>query len=107
LKHPDYKVRREAVKQLGQSSNPEAAEFLIRALHDPTVAVKRQAIRGLGKLKDPRGIQALITMLDNPVCTVHRPAYEELIRFGDEAVPALIQALYDERDGIRRLAAYC
>lgn len=104
---PDYKVRREAVKQLGQSRNPEAVPYLIQALQDKTIAVKRLAIRGLGKLKDTQAIQPLITMLDDPNCNVHRPAYEELIRFGRKAVPDLVQALRHDSERIRCAAAYC
>lgn len=107
LIHPDYAVRRDAVRRLGQSRNGEAVVPLIQALSDKTVAVKRQAIRGLGKLKDPRAIPALIMLLDDPVCNVHRPAYEELIRFGEAAVPHLIQALQAPQTRIRMTAAMC
>lgn len=108
LKNPDYKIRSEAVRQLSKSRNPEAVEYLIQALNDKTVAVKRLAIRGLGKLKDTRTIEPLIPMMDASVCNVHRPAYQELIRFGDAAVPALIDALrHHKSDEVRRMAAYC
>ena len=107
LNSPDYRVRRDAVKHLTKSRNPDVVPYLVQALQDKTVDVKRQAVRGLGKLKDRRGIQPLIAMLDDPACNVHRPAQEELVRFGKKALPALIDALHHNNERIRMTAAIC
>lgn len=105
LGHPDYKVRQEAVRQLQKTRNPEAVPLLIDALQDTTVGVRRLAIRALGRFKDPRAIRPLIGQLAHPACHVHKTAHEELARIGDAAVPALVAALADPEQRIRRGAA--
>ncbi|HEX3050763.1 MAG TPA: HEAT repeat domain-containing protein [Aggregatilineaceae bacterium] len=107
LKASHYKVRSAAVRELGKSRNPDAVEPLIAALKDKTITVRFLALRGLGKLKDPRAIEPMIPFLNHKTCRVHRAAYEELIRFGEKAVPALIGALEHSDPYIRCGAVFC
>jgi len=93
LDHDDYRVRREAIKQLAKTRNPDAVPYLIPQLNDKTVNVRLNAIRALGKLHDERAIAPLIDQLAHDSCKVHGAAYDEVLKFGAAAIPALIEAL--------------
>jgi HEAT repeat protein len=96
LDSPDYKIRRNAARDLGKSGDMRAVPLLTRMLADKTISVKTSAVKALGRLHDSRAIQTLIGMLADSHCHVHRPAHEALRSFGIEAVPALCAALDNE-----------
>lgn len=93
LAHDDYRVRREAIKQLAKTRNPDAVPYLIAQLRDKTVNVRLDVIRACGKFNDPRVIAPLIDQLAHESCKIHGAAYDEVLKLGAAAIPALIEAL--------------
>jgi HEAT repeat protein len=107
LTSPDPRARREAVKGLRQSGNPQAFPHLLAALQDPTVGVLIHAIRGLEALGDPRAIPHLINRLDRASCDVCDEVGEALVSFGEQAIPALMEALSHPHARVRAIAVAC
>ena len=108
LQDPDYKVRREAVKGLRQTRNPDAYPYLVAALKDTTIAVIYHAIRGLEELGDPRSIPELLKMLGRKSsCDVCDEVGAALVAFGEVAVPALIETLKSPSARARAVVATC
>ena len=54
-----------------------------------------EAVRGLAGAGDPACIPILISALENDQWQVRSEAYDALVRLGDQAVPALLEALGD------------
>jgi HEAT repeat protein len=54
-----------------------------------------EAVRGLADAGDPACIPILISALENDQWQVRSEAYDALVRLGNQAVPALIEALGD------------
>jgi HEAT repeat protein len=104
LTSDDYKVRRDAVKGLRQSRNPDAYPHLIAALDDPAVSVLIHAIRGLETLGDRRAIPALLAKLGGSSCDVCDEIGAALVSFGDDAVPHLLEALNAPHPRVRAIA---
>lgn len=107
LQHSDYKIRREAVKNLGKTRNPDAYAYLISALSDLQVSVVIQAIRGIELLADTRAIPVLLAKLGGSSCDVCDEIGSTLTMFGAAAVPALLEALNAEHPRVRAIAATC
>lgn len=104
LTSEDYKVRRDAVKGLRQSRNPDAYPHLIAALDDPAVSVLIHAIRGLEALGDRRAIPALLAKLGGSSCDVCDEIGAALVSFGEDAVPHLLDALNAPHPRVRAIA---
>jgi HEAT repeat protein len=105
LKNSDYKVRREAVKALRRSRNPDAFPHLAAALDDPAVSVVMHAIRGLEELGDLRAVPVLLGKLGGSSCDVCDEIGAALVSFREDAVPDLIVALEAEHPRTRAIAA--
>lgn len=91
LKAPDWKVRAEAARVLGQKKHRPAVELLIERLqNDRTETVKSRAAVALGNIRDARAIEPL--MQAGSV----KHALNQVTKFGDEAVPALKARLNDK-----------
>lgn len=104
LTSDDYKTRRDAVKGLRQSRNPDAYPYLIAALDDPAVSVLIHAIRGLEALGDRRVISALLAKLGGSSCDVCDEIGATLVSFGEDAVPYLLDALNAPHPRVRAIA---
>ncbi len=107
LTNPDIKIRREAVKGLRQSKNPDAFPYFIASLKDEAVSVLIHAIRGLDELGDPRAIPALIQRLDRASCDVCDEVGTALVSFGDEAISYLLDALTASHPRVRAVSISC
>jgi hypothetical protein len=55
----DFRVRLEAVLELGKSADPEALDPLVRALDDPNASVRTAAAAALEELGEPAAVPAL------------------------------------------------
>jgi HEAT repeat protein len=106
LTSPDYRVRRNAARDLGYLGDRGALDALVVALKDKTVTVRSRAIVALRRIADPRAIEPLVHQITDPRCHIHRPAYEALLSFGAAALPALLQALQDSNAKLRAVAAH-
>jgi HEAT repeat protein len=107
LSDPDLDVRWQAAEALGQIGDPQAAQALVAALRDPAEAVRRSAVHALVKLPGI-DVRASLTELirGQESGPVRATALEVLAEMGDrDAVPALIDALRDPHEEVRKLAA--
>jgi HEAT repeat protein len=105
LKSPDPHIRRYAVFMLGSEQDPENIGTLIAALGDPDKGVRAQAAVSLGETGIPAE-ETLIRLMDNHDWKIRYRAAEALGMIpGERAVPALVDALEDEKDHVRYMAA--
>jgi HEAT repeat protein len=79
---------------------------IVDALSDPDDAVRCVAALALGQLQATSAIPSLMLLLTDPSGWVRGAAADALALMGEAAVPALGEALYDPRDGVRVRAAY-
>ncbi len=130
LGDPDWVVRREAVVTLGEMADARCVEPIVRALRDGDWQVREAAveaiaevgppavdlllryirdwesrkyvIQALGKVNDERVLAPLMSMLHND--EFKDDATRALIELGKPAVPALIVALSDKDEFVRKQA---
>lgn len=70
-----------------------------KILHQPVA--RRYAIQALGKIGGDRAIDTLVYCLNDKYYYVREYAVNELTRFGDKAVPRLLDALKSQDDALR------
>ncbi len=130
LGDPDWVVRREAVVTLGEMADERCVEPIVRALRDgdwqvreaaveaiaevgpPAVELlirymrdwesRKYVIRALGKVNDERVLAPLMSMLHND--EFKDDATRALVELGTPAVPALMAALSDKEEFVRKQA---
>lgn len=105
LVHEDEDVRWWSVRTLAGLPHPEAEHNLVRMLRDRAVSVRQCAALGLRKRPSPLAVEALIECLEDPDPLLRRLCGDALIAVGAEAVPALIEALADDPQKVKREAA--
>jgi HEAT repeat protein len=62
----DMEDRLTAAAILGESAHPEAAQLLLRLMHDKVVSIRHAAIRAAGSLNDPGLLHAVLAACDTP-----------------------------------------
>lgn len=102
LKDEDENVRVMAVKILGRIKDTSTVELLIAALKDEDEDVRYEAAAALENIKDARAVKPLIIALEDEDNNVSKRASQALSGIG---IPALITALGDKDEGIRRKIA--
>ncbi len=107
---PDPRVRKDAIRELGQRlvfrETAAAIAPLIEALFDEDPEIRLQAAKSLRYAKDPRTVTSLNACLLDVSPDVRQEAVEGLRRRKDpRTVDPLIHALQDESPGVRRAAA--
>lgn len=85
-------VRETAAYTLGVFGSPIAASELIAALRDPVPSVRLQAAKALGRVGDPQAVPALIGALRGADEQMGSQIFNSLVRLGQLAVPALVEA---------------
>lgn len=83
-----------------------AMPALLEALSDGDESVRCVAALALGQLKAVSAIPSLILLLADQSGWVRGAAADGLAMIGEPAIPALGDALQDEREGVRVRAAY-
>ena len=99
LRDGDWQVREAAVEAIAEVG-PPAVELLIRYMRD--WESRKYVIRALGKINDERVLAPLISMLHND--EFKDDATRALVELGKPAVPALIAALSDKEEFVRKQA---
>lgn len=79
---------------------------VVNGLTDPDESVRCLAALALGKLKAADAVPALTPLLADSSGWVRGAAADGLAMIGEPAVPALGEALHDDREGVRVRAAY-
>ena len=88
-----------AVRTLALIGSTQAAPLLVEKLADRDAAVQCAASLGLGKLRFAAAVPELIGRLADPNGWVRDCASDALAMIGEAAVPALVEAMRDPRDG--------
>ena len=81
LHDPDWRIRCNAVENLGELGEDAPLESLLAALNDPHISVRRAALASLGKLGARTPMDVLLNCLAQPnlVYTVRRTIQEHKI----------------------------
>jgi HEAT repeat protein len=103
LSDADFKVRAEAVRELGDTRNPEAVTYLLPLMNDKTVTVRGKVAQQLKKFvgKDPRALPALIRIAGEPSHGVHKWVWDFLLKQGKTIVPTIVEMLSDPDENVR------
>jgi HEAT repeat protein len=112
---------RDRLQQLANESSESRAvviDALIRILEDPNLREEfvtahrwTTAVYVLGELRAIEGIEQLVKSLDHTgengiISSIHyRPVTSAIAKIGEPAIPRLIEALSDEKEGTRHHAA--
>lgn len=88
------------------NARPLALPVIVDALCDEDEALRCAAALALGQLQATSAIPSLVLHLADANGWVRSAAADALALLGEAAVPALCQALQDEREGVRVRAAY-
>jgi HEAT repeat protein len=104
LGHPDEEIRRLAVERLSLLPAEDAVPHLVERLGDPSWRVRKAAVERLTAQDDAScAVRALVAALgdgENP--GRRNAALEALTRFGDSAVPALLEASHEPDVDVRK-----
>lgn len=89
-----------------EDSRAQITPVLLNALNDDEDAIRCVAALGLGQMQAISAIPSLTLMLADASGWVRGAAANALAQIGEPAVPALGEAMQDEREGVRVRAAY-
>jgi HEAT repeat protein len=97
-----------AIRGLGKTADPAAADLLLKKLASPEVpeASRGDLIVALGELKDPRAVQPLLAIARNKDEDKSRRMYaaDALGRIGDPSALPVLRDIFGEKDAL--LKAY-
>lgn len=93
LKKGSEEQRFFAAKALGMIKDEQSVDPLIEALSDGHEWVRLYAAMALGELGDRRSIKHLIACLSDPSFKVHSAIHKVFEKFGEAAIPELVQAI--------------
>ncbi|HEY0755203.1 MAG TPA: HEAT repeat domain-containing protein [Ktedonobacteraceae bacterium] len=106
LADPDYKVRKEAIKQLMRYHRKQAFEPLSGMLQDARGDVRAKVVQALGKLKDARALLPVLGLLGDKHSGTRAQVVRALGNCGDRSVvPLLLDLLNDPKPQMRMYAA--
>ncbi len=105
LADPDSDRRWWAVRTLAGIGSPETTRLLAERLSDADEGIRCVAALGLGNLKAADAVAPLAACLADESGFVRDSAADALALIGEPAVPALVEAVADPRDGVRVRAA--
>ena len=94
-----------AVRTLALIGGDNAARLMIERLTDEDESTRCAAALGLGQSGHSQATSALVARLADDSGWVRDCAADALAMLGDPAIPALVGALADQRDGVRVRAA--
>lgn len=94
-----------AVRTLALIGGREAAQLLLAHLTDTDEPIRCAAALALGELAVTDAIPALVLRLADPSGWVRDSAGDALALIGEAALPALVEAIGDAREGVRVRAA--
>ncbi len=99
LHHEDVRVRKEAVRALGNIESPTSRAFLVSAFRDPDAGVRVQAALTLAQRRDDRASQSIWSAISSPEFArrdqaERRVFFEAMGKSGsDSSVPRLSEML--------------
>jgi HEAT repeats len=98
LHHEDVRVRKEAVRALGNIESPTSRAFLISAFRDPDAGVRVQAAMTLAQRRDDRAAQSILGAIQAPEfsrrdANERRAFFEALGRSGSDGLVPKLEAM--------------
>lgn len=98
LHHEDIRVRKEAVRALGNIESPTSRAFLVSAFRDPDAGVRVQAAMTLAQRRDDRAAQSILGAINAPEfarrdANERRAFFEALGRSGSDALAPKLEAM--------------
>ena len=89
--------RADALRELGQSGDPRALDFLMADLENPNLQVRQAAVVGLGDLGERRAVPTLVALLDDHSMVIRKAAVLGLGKLKDPRAikPLLLFGLVD------------
>jgi HEAT repeat protein len=101
LDHPDHRVRRAALKRLGElkEAPKPAVEALLKSLKDESDEVRIEAAISLSTMTTSAAVRPLIRALGDPNSKVRQWAYKGLKKLGPQAVPEMLKELSSSAEG--------
>jgi HEAT repeat protein len=90
-----------AVRTFALIGDEDAARLIIERLTDDDEPTRCAAALGLGELRYSQATAALVARLADDSGWVRDCAADALAMIGEPAIPALVEALADHRDGVR------
>jgi HEAT repeat protein len=98
LHHEDVRVRKEAVRALGNIESPTARAYLVSAFRDADAGVRIQAALTLAEKRDERGAQSLLSAIQAPEfqrrdLREKETFFEALGRAGSDALAPKLEAM--------------
>lgn len=100
----DARARRSARNEL-IAAGPLAVSALTQALEDRNPYVRTEAARALGRIRDAAVAVALVKRLEDENREVRWTAAEGLVALGKDGLIAVLRALVQERESVRRREA--
>ena len=101
--------RRDGAKQAQQLAalGPDITDIVLLAAGSPNRHLRRDLVTALAELSDPRSVDLLVTTLGDDYSRVRRKAISALVRIGEPAVDALLDALDNDQPQVRKHALVC
>jgi HEAT repeat protein len=98
LRHEDVRVRKEAVRALGNIESPTARAYLVSAFRDADTGVRIQAALTLAEKRDERSAQSLLSAIQGAEfqrrdLREKETFFEALGRAGSDAVAPRLEAM--------------
>ncbi|MEK7315506.1 MAG: HEAT repeat domain-containing protein, partial [Candidatus Eisenbacteria bacterium] len=98
LHHEDVRVRKEAVRALGNIESPTARVYLVSAFKDSDTGVRIQAATTLAEKRDERAAQNILSAIQAPEFQRRDPRerqafYEALGRAGSDSLASKLESL--------------
>lgn len=93
----DVRLRADALRELGQSGDARAYDWLVTDLDHVELQIRQAAAVGLGDLGDPRGVPKLVALLDEHSMVLRKAAILSLGKIKDPRAikPLLLFGLTD------------
>ena len=104
LTSEDPALRRRAAEDLTEASGFAAIAALAAALRDDNKGVRDAAVRALARIGNENVAYAVVEYLPDRNITTRNLAAELLMEIGMRSVPALLPALYDPDQDVRKFA---
>lgn len=107
LHHEDVRVRKEAVRALGNIESPTARAFLVSAFRDADAGVRMQAATTLAERRDDRSAQSILGTIQAPEFArrdlkERKAFYEALGRSGSDTLVPRLEPLLTQGNLFKR-----
>lgn len=104
LRHPGANMRESAALELALMGDARALTPLLDALNDRDPDVRRTVIQALAGIQTPEAMVGIFALLQDSDPQVVQAAYDAIVKYGQSAVPFLLEQLKNSDWLVRRSA---